>query len=108
METLVDLFKSFKGRGDKTAIIYRTGVRRFVFSYFEIFQMSLKFASWLKSQEIVKGDKVIIWALNSPWWVVAYFGSIISGVVIVPIDFASGKDRAQKILELTKSKLKES
>ena len=105
METLVDLFKSFKGRGDKTAIIYRTGVRRFVFSYFEIFQMSLKFASWLKSQEIVKGDKVIIWALNSPWWVVAYFGSIISGVVIVPIDFASGKDRAQKILELTKSKL---
>src|SRR3989344_7560844 len=105
METLVDLFKSFEGRGDKIAIIYRTGVRRFIFSYLEIFQLSLKFVSWLQGQGIIKGDKIIIWAPNSPWWVVAFFGSIISGVVIVPVDFASGFERAKKIVDLTKAKL---
>ena len=60
MKTLVDLFNSFDARGDKTAIVYRTGVRRFTFSYLEIFRLSLKFSSWLKEQGITKGDKIII------------------------------------------------
>src|SRR3989338_4860833 len=105
METLVDLFKSFEARGNKTAIIYRTGVRRFTFSFLEIFKLSLKFATWLKAQGVARGDKILIWAPNSPWWAIAYFGSIISGAVIVPVDFASGFDRAKKISELTDAKL---
>lgn len=105
MKTLIDLFKSFKEKGNKTAIVYRTGVRRFVFSYIQIYTQSLRFASWLKSKGIKNGDNILIWAPNSPWWAVSYFGSIISGAVVVPVDFASGFERAEKIAKLTNAKL---
>lgn len=105
MKTLLDLFKSLESRSGRPAIIYRTGIRRFVYSYIEVFSLSLRFASWLKQQGVGRGDRIILWAPNSPWWAVSFLGATISGVVVVPVDFVSGKDKTQKILDLTQAKL---
>jgi len=104
MKTLLDLFKNFQDQ-DKTAFIFRTGIRRFVFSYKDLYQLSLKTASWLEGQKINKGDRVVIWAPNSPWWVIAFWGVILRGGIVVPVDFSSGRERAEKIAELTQAKL---
>ena len=104
METLVDLFKSFEKRGNEEVFIYRTGVRRFTFSYLDLHNLSLKMASYLKIWGIKKGDKVAIWAPNSPSWAFSYFGILLSGAIIIPIDFASGKNRAENILKLSSAK----
>ena len=105
MKTLLDVFAHFEMRRDTTALIYRTGVRRFVFSYAELFRLSMQCAVWIKKQGIAPGDRIVIWAPNSPWWAVAFWGSILSGAVIIPVDFASGKERARKIVTLSKAKL---
>lgn len=104
MNTLIDLLKLFKKRGNREAFVYRTGIRRFVYSYLEIYSFSLKMASYLQEQGVKKGDKVAIWAPNNPFWAVAYFGAILNGAIIVPIDFASGKKRAENILKLSEAK----
>lgn len=105
MKTLADLFDTFAQRGDKTAFIYRTGVRRLVFSYREIHELSLRMGGWLASRGVGKGDRVVLWGPNSPWWGVAFWGIIARGAVAVPVDFMSGAERAETIAGLTDAAL---
>lgn len=104
MKTLLDVFSSFKNR-KKTAFVYKTGVRRFVFSYTQVYRLSLQMASLLEKEGIKKGDRVLLWAPNSPWWAVAFWGIVVRGAIVVPVDFASGMQRAQTIANLAKAKL---
>lgn len=103
--TLVDLFDSFPAHGDSPALIYRTGVRRRVMTYADLHATSLRMAGWLRDQGVAEGQRVLIWAPNSPWWGVAFWGCVASGVVVVPVDFMAGRDRAETIAALTDASL---
>ena len=105
MKTLFDLFKSFKKQGSEEVFVYRTEIRRFSFTYGQIYDFSLKMAAFLEEKGIKKGDRVALWAGNSPWWAVCFFGIILKGAIVVPIDFISGKTRAQTIIKLSQAKL---
>ena len=105
MKNLSDLFQTFGKRGDETSLIYRTGVRRLVLSYGELATLSLKMNRWLAKRGIGAGDRVLLWGPNSPWWVVAFWGIIIRGGIVVPVDFMSGRERAETIAGLTGSRL---
>ena len=99
------MLQQFPARQDKTAIIYRTGIRRFSYSYQEVYNLSLKAASYFESCGVKPGDRVVVWAPNSPWWVIAYWGIIVNGAAVVPVDFMSGKSRVEKIVELVSARL---
>lgn len=103
MKTLIDLFKLFEKRHGEV-FVYRTGIRRFTFKYSDFYNSSLKMAQYLKSSGINKGDKVAIWAPNSPSWAFSYFGILLAGAIVVPIDFAGGKNRAETIVKLSQAK----
>ena len=105
MRTLLDLFALFAARKEKTAIIHRTGFRRFEYSYHQLSDYSLRMAHWLELQGIKKGDRILLWAPNGPWWAVAFWGSLLRGAVVVPVDFSSGKERAEKITDISESTL---
>ncbi len=105
MKTLLDLFASFRERGGKTALVHRTGVRRFHHSYAEINDLSLRMASRLAAMGVGKGNRVVLWGPNSPWWVVAFWGVMARGAIAVPVDFMSGRERAETIAGLTDAKL---
>ena len=103
MKTLIDLFNTFEALGEKTAFVNRTGIRRLVVSFREFHDLALKMANLLAKYGVVQGDRVLIWAPNSSWWAVAYWGIIIRGAVAVPVDFMSDLARAESIRTLTKS-----
>ena len=118
MKTLIDLFELFKKRthsagrgsperdsGQGEVFVYRTGVRRFTFKYIEIYNLSLQMASYLRSEGVKYGDKVALWAPNSPSWAFSYFGILLAGAIVIPIDFAGGKKRAETIVKLSGAKL---
>ncbi|HZV82519.1 MAG TPA: AMP-binding protein [Geobacteraceae bacterium] len=105
MQTLIDLFGTFAALGDKPAFVNRTGVRRLVISYRELHDLSLKMANLLAKSDVVPGDRVLIWGPNSFWWGVAYWGIIIRGAIVVPVDFMSELARAESIRSLTNAKL---
>lgn len=98
MNTLRDLFTTFAEKGDRTAFELRS-YRSFRFTYRNLDQFSRVVAEILAGKGIGKGDRVVIWAPNSPWWVVAYFGVLLRGGVVVPVDFASDNLRARWIAE---------
>lgn len=103
MQTLIDLFNTFEALGDKTAFVNRTGVRRLVVSYGELYDLSLKMATLLEKNGVAAGDRVLLWGPNSSWWAIAYWGIIVRGAIAVPVDFMSDLARAESIQKLTKS-----
>jgi long-chain acyl-CoA synthetase len=105
MKTLIDLFTTFETLGDKTAFVNRTGVRRLAVSYLEFHTLALKMANLLAKSGIKPGDRVLLWAPNSSWWAVAYWGIIVRGAIAVPVDFMSDLARAESIRSLTKSEV---
>ena len=105
MKNLLDLFNAFSGYGNRTAMIYRTGVRRISVTYAGLHQFALKMNSWLFRQGIREGDRVLIWGPNSPWWGVAFWGIMVRGAVAVPVDFMSERERTESIASVTGAKL---
>ncbi|MBE0504889.1 MAG: AMP-binding protein [Desulfuromonadales bacterium] len=101
MQTLIDLFATFAGQGEKPALIYHTGIRRLSCSYQRLTRLSLQMNRWLALQGIGAGDKVLLWAPNSPVWAVAFWGMVCRGAIVVPVDFMSNQERAATIAELT-------
>ena len=104
MKTLIDLFELFRKRGNDEVFVYRTGIRKFEFTYRQLYDLSLQMVSYLSQQGIKKGDKVAIWAPNSPFWAFSYFGILLTGAIVIPIDFAGGKKRAETIVKLSGAK----
>ena len=105
MRTLIDLYETFEGRGTQTAFVNRTGVRRLNFSYGEIADLSLRMARLLADRGVGPGDRVLLWAPNSSWWAVAFWGIMARGAIAVPVDFMSDRERAETICDLTEARL---
>ena len=105
MQTLIDLFNTFQGLGDKPVFVNRTSARRLVVSYRQCHDLSLKMANLLAQKGVEPGDRVLIWGPNSSWWAVAYWGIILRGAIAVPVDFMSDLARADSIRGLTKAKI---
>ncbi len=57
----------------------------------------MSFAARLRGEGIAKGERILFWAENRPEWVVALWGSILEGVIAVPIDFRSSANVVARI-----------
>lgn len=91
--------------GAKTALVWRPRFRKLVYSYNKLYRYSLTLAAILAKNKIGKGDKVLIWAPNSPHWVAAFFATLIRGAIAVPISVENKPDFVKKIIAQTEAKL---
>lgn len=91
--------------GKSTAFAFKSGFRTTIWTYEELQKSTLKTLSFLNKQGIKKGDRIAIYAPNSPWWACVYFACVVSGIVIVPLDFNSRAEFVEKICRLTEAKL---
>jgi long-chain acyl-CoA synthetase len=105
MVTLLDLLHGLTSWADRPAIVYRTGVRRCVFTYQTLHDLSLRMCGLLARHGIGPGDRVLVWAPNSPWWAVTFWGCMARKAVVVPVDFLSDRERAATIARLTDARL---
>ena len=64
-----------------------------------------RFAALLSERGIQKGERVILWAPNSPEWVAAFFGCILRGVLPVPLDEAGSHDFVSRVEQETTPRL---
>jgi long-chain acyl-CoA synthetase len=106
MEIIGDFLRETTQRlGDKKALLYGPGEKTEVWSYSRLWDESSKVARWLQDQGIEKGDRIIIWAPNSPSWVAVFFGALRVGAVLVPLDMRSSDDFVSRIAEQSEPKL---
>lgn len=101
--TLIDLFRDLEThRGD--FLVYDDGYRVRRHSYAQVTQAARAFAARLGAAGIGKGAKVVLWGENRPEWIVCYWGSVISGVVVVPVDYRASAEFLAKVAHIVEAR----
>ena len=105
MESLLNFVEKFALQGDEIAVRQRRGYRTDTWTYRRIAVEANRLARELASRGVTKGDAVLLWGANSAEWIVAFFGSLLCGAVIVPIDHASSAEFACRVSKEVNAKL---
>jgi long-chain acyl-CoA synthetase len=91
--------------GAKVAFSMKMSFRMRHFTYKEMYDLSRKCALLLQKHGVSKGDKVIVLAPNSPFWGVVYWGCLLNGAVIVPLNIQSTQAMVDRAIEQTDAKI---
>ena len=84
--TLIDFFDDL-GNISGEFLVFDDGYRSWSYTYRDTADRARAFASRLHDEGITRGQHVVIWSENRPEWIVALWGCLLRGVVLVPIDY---------------------
>jgi len=97
--TLIDFFEDLSGiSGD--FLVFDDGYRTWSYTYRDTTDRARAFAARLHAAGIVRGQHVVIWGENRPEWIVALWGCLLRGVVLVPIDYRASADFLQRVTRI--------
>ena len=103
-DTLLDFFAGLaRARGD--FLVHDDGFRERRWSYAEVGRAAWVFAARLHETGIAKGDAVIFFSENRPEWIVAFWGCLLGGVIVVPIDYRASPDFLARVGRIVHARL---
>ncbi len=103
--TLNTYLEDFRARGGETAFAHRRGLRRERWSYARVAGTACAFARELEARGIGRGERVLFWSENSAEWVAAFYGCLLRGVIVVPLDPESALDFVERVGRQTNARL---
>ena len=105
-KTLVQFLQETARRfGHRPALLSKLGFRYRRWSYTQLWEEAGRAASLLQQRGLKKGDRALLWAPNFPQWVIAFFGCVRAGVIVVPLDLRSTTDLVQQVCSKTHPRL---
>jgi long-chain acyl-CoA synthetase len=104
-ETLITFLDDCRAHGEQTAVAHWRGVRLSRWSYARLASSAFRFARELESRGIGAGDRVLFWGENSPEWIACFYGCLLRGAVVVPIDLKSAPDFVARVQQQVSAKL---
>lgn len=107
MATIPALFSRTAAQfGSRAALIEPSDEGEIVtLTYQDVLERARSFAGYLQQQSLQKGDCLIIWSSSRISWLITYLGTLMVGIVVVPLDVNSKADFLQHIVEITGAKL---
>jgi long-chain acyl-CoA synthetase len=104
-QSLVEFFPEYARQGNDTAFIFHRRYRTQRWTYRQIAADARRFARELEARGIGKGDAVVLRAENSPEWAVVFWGCVLRGAVVVPIDQISTAEFSLRVAQQVNAKL---
>ena len=104
-ETLVSFLDDCRAHGEQTAVAHEAGVRLSRWSYARLASSAFQFARELEAQGIGAGDRVLFWGESRPEWIACFYGCLLRGVVVVPLDLKSAPDFVARVQQQVSAKL---
>jgi len=104
-ETLLSFLDDCRRHGEQIAVAHESGVRLSRWSYARIASSAFQFARELETRGIDKGDRVLFWGENRPEWIACFYGCLLRGVVVVPLDLKSAPDFVARVQHQVSAKL---
>ncbi|WP_419804922.1 AMP-binding protein [Terriglobus sp.] len=95
---LASLIDDFRAHATETAVVEHRGVRSYRTSYGELATMAGRFAAELAERGIGPGERVLLWGANGAPWIAVFFGCLLRGVLVVPLDTAGSPEFASRVL----------
>lgn len=104
-QSLIEFVAEYGRRGDEIAVAHRRGYRMERWPYARIAKTARGFAAELASRGIASGDRVLLWGDNCAEWVAAFFGCVLRGAVVVPLDRVATAEFAGRVAQTVEAKL---
>src|SRR5256886_12188156 len=98
-KNLLSVFADFARFAGDTAVVQRRGYRREKVTYTELYTNALLWSRALAGRGVLPGDRVLLWGPNSAEWVACFWGILLRGGVVVPMDAAAAPDFVQRAIE---------
>src|SRR2546426_3952650 len=98
-KNLLSLFAEFVRFGGDVAVVQSRGYRREKLTYVELYPRVLFWSYALAGRGVVPGDRVLLWGPNSAEWVACFWGILLRGAVVVPMDSAASPDFVQRAIK---------
>ena len=86
-------------------LVYDDGYRRRSYTYGEVGRAARGFARKLTAAGLRKGDTVVFWGENRPEWLACYWGCVIAGIVVVPLDYRSFAEFVSRVRRLVHARV---
>jgi long-chain acyl-CoA synthetase len=103
-DTLIDFFTDIIAtRGE--FLVYDDRYRRRSHTYEDVGRASRGFAVRLQAAGLHQGDKVVFWGENRPEWVPCYWGCLIAGIIVVPIDYRSAAEFVARVRRMVDARV---
>lgn len=87
------------------ALIMKIGYRTITLTYQDVLRYAQGVAALLAHHDIQKGEAVLIYAPNSPFWTCVFWGTLLRGCRIVPVTTQSTPDIINRIIQHTNAKI---
>jgi long-chain acyl-CoA synthetase len=104
-QSLIEYFSEYIRRRNEPALVWLRGYRAERWTYGRIADEACRFARELEARGVDRGAAVVLWAENCPEWLVAFWGCLLRGVVVVPIDRISTSEFASRVAQQVNAKL---
>src|SRR5947207_4269821 len=95
-KNLLSLFADFARFAGDVAVVQRRGYRREKLTYKKLYAKALFWSHALAERGVGPGDRVFLWGPNSAEWVACFWGILLRGGVVVPMDAAAAPDFVQR------------
>src|SRR5258708_12246763 len=102
---LLSLFDDFHRHRRDVAAVQRRGYRREAWSYAKLAASAFDLAHDLKQSGVRTGDRVLLWGPSGAEWMAAFWGCLLRGAVVVPIDDCAIPDFAARVARETSAAL---
>lgn len=103
-ETLLDFFHDLT-RSPGDFLVHDDGFRTRRWTYAEVGAAARRFAARLQAAGLGREDKVIFWGENRPEWIIAFWGALLRGVIVVPIDFRASADFLERVRQVVHARI---
>src|SRR5437660_6499897 len=98
-KNLLSLFADFARFAGDVAVVQRRGYRREKLTYTQLYANALLWSHALAERGVLPGDRVLLWGPNSAEWVACFWGILLRGAVVVPMDAAAASDFVQRVIK---------
>jgi long-chain acyl-CoA synthetase len=103
-ETLLDFFTDFASL-NRTFLVHDDGYRVREFTYAQVASLARACGERLRAAGLAPSDALVVWSENRPEWIVALWGALLEGVVVVPIDYRVSPDFLWRVVEKTSARV---
>ena len=96
---LLSLFENFSCFARDVAVVETRGYRREKLTYGELARRARFWSRALGARGIRPGDRVLLWGGNSADWVACFWGMLLCGSVVVPMEGTASRDFVARAIE---------
>ncbi|MEE8217907.1 MAG: AMP-binding protein, partial [Vicinamibacteria bacterium] len=103
---LLGLLEDTARWGEQTALARRRGLRLERWSWGRLRRTAFRMVRGLEARGVARGERVLLRAPGGPEWVAAFWGCLLRGAIVVPLDLESPPDLVERAARQVEPRLR--